>query len=93
MKNKQQHLLTYYSAHRCAAEDTQDLYLGFEEIKPIISLINQIQIKQKEIAIGGKGFKHHCKLHLEIDQLFSDMEDLLENEVRQLLKQEQEKNK
>lgn len=89
MKNTaQQHILTYYTTNRCSAEDTQDLYLGFEELKPVISLINQIQIKQKEIAIGGKGFQHHCKLHLEIDHLFSDMEDLLDNEVRELLKKE-----
>ena len=48
------HLLTYYTPQRCSAEDTQDLYLGFEELKPVLSILNKIQIEQKKFKQGGK---------------------------------------
>ena len=47
MKNQPQ-LLSYYSSVRCSAEDTQNLYLGFDEMEPLLSLINKIQINMKE---------------------------------------------
>ncbi|AGG58032.1 hypothetical protein VPBG_00260 [Vibrio phage helene 12B3] len=82
------HLLAYYTPQRCSAEDTQDLYLGFEELKPVLSILNKIQIIQKQIAIGGISFQEHCKLHLQIDPLLSDLEDLLCDDVKAQLEKE-----
>lgn len=43
------HLLTFYTPHRCVVGDTQDLYLGFNEMRSLVSVINKIQSCYKEI--------------------------------------------
>ena len=78
------HLLTYYTPQRCSAEDTQDLYLGFEELKPVLSILNKIQIAQKK-------FKQDCKLSdyfPTTDLLKAELESLLFEDVEAQLEKE-----
>ena len=79
-------LLTYYNSHRASCDDTQDLYLGFEEIKPLVSLINKIQIEIKDnILLYGK--EPHPHLNPEIQTLCDRLLFLLEEDVIVDLKQ------
>ncbi|WNO47274.1 hypothetical protein [Vibrio phage vB_VibM_10AMN] len=79
-------LLTYYAPNRCSSEDTQDLYLGFEEIKPLVSLINKIQTEIKDnILLYGKEVNNH--LDPEIQTLCDRLLCLLEEDVVIDLKQ------
>lgn len=79
-------LLTYYNSHRTSCDDTQDLYLGFEEIKPLVSLINKIQIEIKDnILESGVGVNNH--LDSEIQTLCDRLLCLLEEDVVNDLKQ------
>lgn len=79
-------LLTYYNSHRASCEDTQDLYLGFEEIKPLVNLINKIQIEIKDnILESGVEVNNH--LDPEIQTLCDRLLSLLEEDVVNDLKQ------
>lgn len=79
-------LLTYYTSHRASCDDTQDLYLGFEEIKPLVSLVNKIQIEIKDnILMYGKDVNNH--LDPEIQTLCDRLLCLLEEDVVDDLKQ------
>ncbi|AUR94244.1 hypothetical protein NVP1193O_113 [Vibrio phage 1.193.O._10N.286.52.C6] len=80
------HLLTYYTPQRCSAEDTQDLYLGFEELKPVLSILNKIQIAQKKFKQGGNLTDYlstvdSLKAELEMS-LLEDVEVQLEKEKK-----------
>ena len=79
-------LLTYYAPNRCSSEDTQDLYLGFEEIKPLVSLINKIQIEMKD-NILNHGVEVNNHLDPEIQTLCDRLLCLLEEDVIIDLKQ------
>lgn len=73
-------LLTYYNSHRISCEGTQDLYLGFEEIKPLVSLINKIQMEIKyNILMYGVDVNNH--LDPEIQTLCDRLLFLLEEDV------------
>lgn len=85
MKPQPKQLLTYYSPHRCAAEDTQDLYLGFEELKPVLSILNKVQIEHKKI-LTGKYQGMECLQ--ESRRLLSKLEDLLFLDVEAQLEKE-----
>ena len=87
MKNQPQ-LLSYYSSVRCSADDTQNLYLGFEEMKPLLSLINKIQVNMKEQELlASKGTDIFDKLNTssektaEISKLNEKLLDLLRGDV------------
>ena len=79
------HLLTYYTPQRCSAEDTQDLYLGFEELKPVLSILNKIQVEHKKI-LTGKQTGMECVQ--ESMKLLSKLEDLLFLDVEAQLEKE-----
>lgn len=82
MAKKPQQLLTYYSGHRAAEEDTQDLYLGTREMKPLLSLINRIQLKQEEqLKRKVAGDPSWTLIMLEVSELMREMEDMLLREV------------
>jgi len=86
MKNQPQ-LLSYYSSVRCSAEDTQNLYLGFEEMKPLLSIINKIQINMKEQELlAGKDADIFSKL----DQSSEKIEDIkkLNDKLLDLLRED-----
>ncbi|UZV41190.1 hypothetical protein vBVpaMR16F_124 [Vibrio phage vB_VpaM_R16F] len=79
-------LLTYYAPNRCSSETTQDLYLGFEEIKPLVSLINKIQIEIKaNILMYGKEYNHHLDPEIQTlcDRLLCLLEEDVVNDLRQ----------
>ncbi|AUR93437.1 hypothetical protein NVP1187O_124 [Vibrio phage 1.187.O._10N.286.49.F1] len=78
------HLLTYYTPQRCSAGDTQDLYLGFEELKPVLSILNKIQIAQKKFKQGGKLSEYF----LLVDPLKAKLETLLLEDVEAQLEKE-----
>lgn len=79
-------LLTYYNSHRVSCEDTQDLYLGFEEIKPLVSLVNKIQIEIKDNVLKS-GVEMNNHLDPEIQTLCDRLLCLLEEDVIVDLKQ------
>lgn len=82
MAKKPQQLLTYYSGHRAAEADTQDLYLGTREMKPLLSLINRIQLKQEEqLKLKAAGNPAWTLTMLEVSELTREMEDMLMREV------------
>ncbi len=86
-KNKEPQLLSYYAPHRCIAEDTQDLYLGTREMRPLMSMINKVQIlmeKQRKETL--KGDQVWCVMlwnawQDQIDELMVDIELLLREDV------------
>ena len=78
------HLLTYYTPQRCSAENTQDLYLGFEELKPVLSILNKIQIAQKKFKQDGKLSEYFLTTEL----LKADLEMLLLEDVEAQLEKE-----
>lgn len=87
MKTRPQ-LLSYYSSVRCSAEDTQNLYLGLEEMKPLLSIINKIQINMKEQELlAGKDISITDKLSIfdekeeDIKYLSEKLIDLLRKDV------------
>ncbi len=79
------HLLTYYTPQRCSAEDTQDLYLGFEELKPVLSILNKIQAEYKKISTGKQNGRDCIQ---EARGLFLKLEDLLFLDVEAQLEKE-----
>ena len=80
------HLLTYYTPQRCSAEDTQDLYLGFEELKPVLSILNKIQIAQKKFKQDGKLSDYFPA----VDLLKAELESLLLEDVEAQLEKPME---
>jgi hypothetical protein len=80
-------LLTYYSSHRDSCGDTQDLYLGFEEAKPLISLINQVQILMKDKIMIKQENGYTRDIDNEIDNLLDGIHNLLHEDVIADLKQ------
>ncbi|CAH9012468.1 conserved hypothetical protein [Vibrio phage 501E54-1] len=78
------HLLTYYVPHRCSAKDTQDLYLGFEEIKPLLSVLNKIQInieKDEKLGFTLNDDRTHMVLQENNAVLISELMALLREDV------------
>lgn len=79
-------LLTYYNSHRTSCDDTQDLYLGFEEIKPLVSLINKIQTEVKDnILMYGVDVNNHPDPEIQTlcDRLISLLEEDVVNDLKQ----------
>lgn len=78
------HLLTYYVPHRCSAKDTQDLYLGFEEMKPLISVLNKLQInldKGERLGFTLNDDRNHMALQENNAALISELMTLLREDV------------
>lgn len=83
-------LLTYYSSHRTSSSDTQDLYLGTREMKPLLSIINRLQINLEK--------KNRLDLKVRVDEiedsilysqrltLLNELIDVLEEDVVKNLK-------
>ncbi|BAV81014.1 hypothetical protein [Vibrio phage RYC] len=87
-KKSQPKFLTYYAPHRCIANDTQDLYLGFQEFKPILSKMNQVQIKQSKMLRYDPWDEEYKQFELDIELLMQDIELMLQEEVKQQLESE-----
>ncbi len=84
------HLLTYYVPHRCSAKDTQDLYLGFEEIKPLISVLNKLQInleKDEKLGFTLNDDRTHMALQENNTVLISELMTLLREDVVKNIKE------
>lgn len=61
-KQKPKHLLTYHLPHSCIKENTPDLYLEHDALKPVVSIMNSIESLTKKID----------KLNARIEELKDD---------------------
>ena len=84
------HLLTYYVPQRCSAKDTQDLYLGFEEMKPLLSVLNKLQInieKDEKLGFTLNDDRIHMVLQENNAVLISELMTLLREDVVKRVKE------
>lgn len=84
-KNLVPQLLTYFTSHRCAAEDTQNLFLGTREMKPLLSVVNKIQILMEKQFKEKDAFIWNAYQD-KIDDLMIDIETALREDVENYMK-------
>lgn len=77
-------LLTYVSKGN-TARNSSELFLSVEEAKPLLSLINKIQLAQRKQLVCERSLLGHCEkasLSIEIDSHLKELRALLYEDTK-----------